>query len=151
MSERNKQLVRRAVETIWNHGEYAALGEFVASDFIMHASTPAAEFHGPEGIRQMFTELRHAFPDIHFAIEDQVAEGDRVVTRWTAQATHTGPFHGMPPTGKQATLSGIDIDRVANDKVVECWQQMDELGLLRQLGVIPTPEPTVRAADHIPA
>ena len=139
MSEQNKQLVRRAVEEIWNRGNYAVIDEFVASDFIVHASALADEIHGPEGATHFYTTLREAFPDIHFTIEDQVAEGDRVVTRWAARATHNGNFQGIPATGKQATLTGIDIDRIVNGKVVECWPNVDELGLLQQLGVIPAP------------
>jgi steroid delta-isomerase-like uncharacterized protein len=84
--------------------------------------------------------LRDAFPDVHITIEDQVAEGDRVVTRWTARGTHTGAFQGIPPTGKRGSMTGIDINRFADGKVVECWTNADDLGLLQQLGVIPTPE-----------
>jgi steroid delta-isomerase-like uncharacterized protein len=101
---------------------------------------PGEEIHGREGIKQFYATLRAAFPDIHFTIEDQIAEGDRVVTRWTARATHTGEYQGIPPTGKQFSLTGIDIDRIANGKVVECWPIADELGVLQQLGVIPAPE-----------
>lgn len=144
MSEQNKQLVRRAVEQVWNGGNLDAVDEFVASDFVIHAATPEKEVHGPEGTRQYFTMLRQAFPDLHFTIEDQVAAGDRVVTRWTATGTHNGVFQGIPPTGARAATSGIDIDRIANGKVVECWMQLDELGLLQQLGVIPAPEQVAR-------
>lgn len=144
MSEQNKTLVCRAVEEVWNQGNYAVVDELVASDLVVHASTPAGEIHGPEGVKQFYASLREAFPDIHFTIEDQIAEGDRVVTRWTARATHTGEFQGIPPTGKQGRLTGIDIDRIANGKVVECWPNADELGLLQQLGVIPTPGQVAR-------
>lgn len=139
MSEQNKHLVRRSVEEVWNEGNYAVVDELVASDFVIHASTPDEEVHGPEGAKEYFRMLRQAFPDIHFTIEDQIAEGDRVVTRWTARATHAGAFKGIPPTGVQGTITGIDIDRIANDKVVECWTNLDELGLMQQLGVIATP------------
>jgi predicted ester cyclase len=71
--------------------------------------------------------------------EDQIAQGDRVVTRWTAHARHMGEFQGVPPTGRQVTMTGIDIDRLANGKVVECWPMMDELSVLQQLGVVPMP------------
>jgi steroid delta-isomerase-like uncharacterized protein len=139
MSEQNKALVRRAVEQIWNQGNYAILDEFVTGDFVVRGSAPAEDIHGPDGVTQFYSALRAAFPDLHFTIEDQVAEGDRVVTRWTASATHTGVFQGIPPTGKQVSLTGIDIDRIVNGKVVECWPKVDELGLLRQLGVFSAP------------
>jgi steroid delta-isomerase-like uncharacterized protein len=139
MTERNKILVRRAVKEVWNRGNFAIVNELVASDIVVHASTPGDDIHGPEGITQFYTTLRVAFPDIHFTIEDQIAGGDRVVTRWTADATHTGEYQGIPPSGKQFRLMGIDIDRLANGKVVECWPIADELGLLQQLGAVPTP------------
>jgi steroid delta-isomerase-like uncharacterized protein len=140
MSQDNKMLVRRAVEEVWNQGNYDALREFVSSDIVIHLPAGSNEIHGPEGIQQFFEATRAGFPDLHFTIEDQLAEGDRVATRWSARATHTGEFEGMPPTGKQVTLSGTDIDRIANGKVVECWSYSDDLGLMQQLGAIPTPE-----------
>ena len=139
MSQLNTMLVRRAIEEVWNRGNYAIIDELVARDVVIHASQPTNEIHGPEGIEQFYATLRAAFPDIHFTVEDQVAEGDRVVTRWTARATHKGEFQGIPATGKQVSVTGIDIDRLANGKVVECWPVADELGLLQQLGVVPTP------------
>lgn len=140
MSEQNKALVRRGVENVWNGRNVDVIDEVVASDFIIHATSPDKEIHGREGVRQQFAGLRAAFPDLHFTIEDHIAEGDRVVTRWTAQGTHHGEFQGIPPTGRQVKLTGIDIDRVAAGKVVECWMNMDELGLLQQLGAIPQPD-----------
>lgn len=137
MSERNKALVRRGVENVWNGRNLDVIDEVVASDFIIHAVSPDKEIHGREGVRQQFSRLRTAFPDLHFTIEDHIAEGDRVVTRWTAQGTHLGEFQGIPPTGKRVMLTGIDIDRVADGKFVECWMNMDELGPLQQLGVVP--------------
>jgi steroid delta-isomerase-like uncharacterized protein len=140
MSEQNTMLVRRAVEEIWNGGNYALLDQFVSSDIVIHGSTPDADIHGPEGIKQFYGVLRAAFPDIHFTIEDQMAAGDKVTTRWSARATHQGPFQGIPPTGRQIRLAGIDIDRFANGKVIECWPIADELSLLQQLGGVPTAE-----------
>lgn len=141
MSHQNKMLVRRAIDEIWNRAKFDAIEEFVASDFVIHTSTPGEDIHGPEGATQFFGMLHAAFPDIRFTVEDQVADDDRVVTRWVAHGTHTGDFQGVPPTGKTVRLTGIDIDRIANGKVVECWAQSDELGLMKQLGVVPTPEP----------
>ena len=139
MSEQNKALVRQAVEEVWNGRNFTNLGAFVASDIVIHATLPEAEIHGPEGIREFYGALHNAFPDLRFTIEDQIAEGDRVVTRWTATGTHTGAFQGLPPTGTRIKLTGIDIDRIVNGKVIECWPNADELGLLQQLGALPTP------------
>jgi steroid delta-isomerase-like uncharacterized protein len=104
----------------------------------VHSSAPGEEIHGPEGVKHFYTQLRNAFPDIHFRIKDQIAEGDKVVTHWTASGTHKGQFKGIQPTGKKFTVTAIDIDRIVDGKVKECWTNMDELGLLQQLGVIPT-------------
>ena len=138
MSEHNKTLMRRAVEEVWNQGNVDILDELVASDFIIHA--PQAEIHGREGAKQYLAMLRGGFPDIHFTIEDQFADGGRVMTRWTARGTHKGAFQRIPPTDKQVRLAGTDIDRIANGKVVECWTSTDDLGLLQQLGVVAGPE-----------
>jgi steroid delta-isomerase-like uncharacterized protein len=142
MSEHNKMLVRRAIEEVYNQGNLKVVDELVSSDFIVHS--PSEEIHGPAGIKQYVSALREAFPDLHMTIDDQIADGDRVVTRWTARGTHTGTFQGIPPTGKQGSMTGIDIDRFVDGKTVECWTNADELGLLQQLGVIPGPEQVAR-------
>ncbi len=137
MSERNNLLVQRAVEDVWNKGNYSTLDQLVARDIVIHSSTPGEDIHGQDGVKQFYTALRSAFPDIRFTIDDQFAHGDKVVTRWSAHATHLGPFQEIPPTGRQVRLSGIDIDRIADGVVAECWPVMDELGLLLQLGLMP--------------
>lgn len=139
MSQENKALVRRAIEEVYNQGNLAIVDELVASDFVMHSASD--EIHGPAGAKQFVTMLREAFPDLHVTIEDQIADGDKVVTRWSSEGTHLGEFQGIPPTGKHGMMTGIDIDRVGGGKIVECWVNEDDLGLLQQLGVIPAPEP----------
>jgi steroid delta-isomerase-like uncharacterized protein len=136
MSEQNKQLVRRGVDEIWNEGHFDVADQIVAEDFVVHATTLNDEIKGRDGITQYFAALRAAFPDLTFSIDDHIAEADRVVTRWTAQGTHLGAFQGMPATGKSVRVSGIDVDRIAEGKIVECWMNLDELGLLQQLGMI---------------
>ena len=137
MSQENKMLISRAIEEMWNQGHFDVADEVLSSDFAGHSSM--AETRGPEEAKQFFASLRAAFPDIHFTIEDQIAEGDKVVSRWRARATHTGEFQGIPPTGKAGEITGITINRLANGKVVEGWTNLDELGLLQQLGVMPAP------------
>ena len=137
MSEQNKAVVRRAIEEVYNQGNLDVVEDLVSSDFVVHASSE--DIHGPDGMKQFVASLREAFPDLHLTIDDQVAEGDRVVTRWTARGTHTGPFQGMPPSGKRGTMTGIDIDRFVGGKAIECWTNADYLGLLQQLGAIPAP------------
>jgi steroid delta-isomerase-like uncharacterized protein len=140
MSQSNKALARRAFEEVYNRGDLAVVDELVAKDFVNHGSALFGDVHGPEGVKQVVAMVRAAFPDIRITVDDQIAEGDKVVTRWTARATHTGEFQGIAPTGKQGQVTGIDVDRFAGGRVVECWSSMDELGLLQQLGVVPAPE-----------
>jgi steroid delta-isomerase-like uncharacterized protein len=139
MSEQNKLLVRRAIEEIYNQGNLDVIDELIAPGFV--GRSPSEEVVGPAGVRQSVIEFRTAFPDLHMTIDDQVAEQDRVVTRWTATGTHTGAFKGIPPTGRHGKITGIDIDRIVDGKAVECWTNSDDLGMLQQLGVVPTPEP----------
>ena len=139
MSEQHKALIRRVVEEVYNGSKLDVVDEVVSSDFLIHAG--AHDIRGAGAARQYVTSLHEAFPDIHFTIDDQFADGDRVATRWTARGTHSGMFQGIPPTGKEIRMTAIDIDRVANGKIVECWTSVDELGLLQQLGVVPEPAP----------
>ncbi len=133
--ERNKELLKMAVDKIWNKGDFDSAKGIVSDDFVIHF--PREEIRGLEHIQGYFTELRNAFPDIRFTIIDQIAEEDKVATHWTAAGTHKGDFKGIPPTGQKVKISAIDIDRISDGKFVECWSNMDELGLLQQLGAIP--------------
>jgi len=136
MSEQNKAQIRRVIEEVYNRGDLGVVDELAASDLVIHASSQ--EIHGREGAKQYVAALRAGFPDLHFTVQDQIAEGDKVVTRWTARGTHRGEFQNVPATGREIRLVGADIDRVIGGKVVECWAHVDELGLMRQLGAIET-------------
>jgi steroid delta-isomerase-like uncharacterized protein len=140
MSEQNKMLVRRTIKEVWSAGKYAVVDELVARDYLGHSSTQATQTHGAEGYKQFFVAQRLAFPDIQYTVEDAIAEGDKVVVRWIARGTHRGEFQGIPATNKPGTVTGISIFRLANGKIVECWTNLDELGILQQLGIIPAPE-----------
>lgn len=135
MSERNKQISRRTFEEIWNEGNVDAVDELFAGDFVSHS--PPDGTRRPEDIKHDVNVMRSAFPDLHFTLEAQIAEGDRVATLWYARGTHEGEFEGIPPTGAQATIQGITIDRIANGKIVEGWTNWDTVGLLQELGVMP--------------
>lgn len=139
MSEQNKARIRRVIEQAYSQGDLSVVDEVAASDLVIHASSQ--DIRGREGAKQYVTVLRKAFPDLHFTIEDQIAEGDMVVTRWTARGTHKGHFQGIPATGREIRLMGTDIDRMTDGKVVECWAHVDELGLMQQLGAIGAGEP----------
>lgn len=136
MSHENKLLMRRAVAELWNQRKFDVLDTMLAADFILHS--PSQDIHGRDGVKQLFTTLHEACPDLHFTIEDLVADGDRVVTRWTASGTQTGEFQGIPATHTRVRMSGTDIDRIANGRVIECWTVSDDLGLLQQLGAFPS-------------
>jgi steroid delta-isomerase-like uncharacterized protein len=137
MSKQNKTIARRVFEDIQSQGNLALVDEIVAGDYVGH--TPLDDIHGPEGAKQFEEMLYEAFSDYQVTVEDQIAEGDKVVTRWTSRGTHKGEFQGMLPTGKQMTMSGITIFRIANGKLVEGWTNPDLLGVLQQLGAVPTP------------
>ncbi len=129
----NKAVVRRFIEQAFNSGEVAVINELVARDYVLHV---APEVRGREGMQHFVAMYRDAFPDYACTVEDQIAEEDKVVTRWTARGTQQGELMGIPPTGKQVTLPGVVIDRVADGQLVETWLHADVLGMLQQLGVV---------------
>ena len=137
--EQNKEVVRQMVEEMFNRGNLGRAGEFLAPDFVEREELPPGIPSGREGVIQLTAMLRSAFPDFRATIDDLVAEGDKVVIRQTWRGTHKGEFMGVPPTGKSVSIGVIDIIRVDGGKFVEHWGQMDTMGLMQQLGAIPTP------------
>ena len=132
--EENKALVRRWFE-VSSEEDLPALYKTVSPDFVLHDTAGDMPL---EQYKQYNTMLFAAFPDISFTVEDMIAEGDKVVTRWTMNATHKGQFGGIPPTGKRVSITGVSIDRIVAGKFVESWLYSDRLGLMQQLGVIPS-------------
>ena len=142
LSDTNKTLSRRLFEEVWNKGNLAVLNELIANDHVNSGpGTLPGLPTGPEGAKQFVMMYRNAFPDTHFTIDEQIAEADKVVTRWTASGTHKGELVGIPATGKSSTVTGINVDRIVNGKIVESWGIFDQFGMMQQLGVIPMPEP----------
>ena len=135
VEKKNKEMVRKAVDKIWNKADYSLMKEMLDDDFVIHSLDPQKELRGFEAVKQFYTQIRNSFPDIKFTITDQLADGDKVVTHWIAEGTHKGEFAGAPPTGKKFKVSAIDIDTIKDGKFTECWTNMDELGLLQQLGL----------------
>ena len=132
-------MVRRYNEELYNRGNLAAAGEWLDADYVRH--DPASPgLRGLDGMRQFVATYRQAVPDLVITIEDVIVAGDRAVYRWTGRGTQRGELMGIPPTGKQATVGGINIARFAGGKIVEEWSHWDQLGLLQQLGAIPTPK-----------
>ncbi len=137
-TEDNKALARLFYEELWNRKNLSVANELIAATYVFHMpGSPPGIPPGPEGFTQFVSVFFTAFPDVRVTIEDQVAEGDRVTTRWTSHGTHTGDLMGIAPTGKSVTITGISIDRFENGKVVESWDNFDQLGMLQQLGVVP--------------
>ena len=133
----NKAKARRFFEEVWNQGNLAVVDELVAATFVDHGLFPPVQ--GLEALKHYVEMYRTAFPDMHFTIEDLISEGDTVVARYTGTGTHQGTLLGVPPTGKAVIVTGINITCYENGKVVEGWNNFDTLGMLQQIGAIPTP------------
>jgi steroid delta-isomerase-like uncharacterized protein len=134
-AEDNRAQIRRGFEAL-NERNWTAFDALVAPEFVFHNASTTMQ--GFEAYRQFILMYFTAFPDSHFTIEDLIAEGDTVVVRYTARGTHQGNLMAIPPTGKQVSVTAIGIFRIGNGIAVEEWVNMDDLGLLQQLGVIPT-------------
>jgi steroid delta-isomerase-like uncharacterized protein len=136
--EENKVRVRRLYEEVFNQKNLAAIDDFFAPSVIDHSLPPGAP-GGIEGVRQTIAMFLGAFPDLHVTVEDSIAEGGKVVARWTLRGTHQGASLGIPPTGKQFTMPGISILCLDGGKATETWVIFDQLGMLQQLGLAPVP------------
>ncbi len=146
MSEENKAIVERVSEQAVGGGDTSVMDEFVADDFVDHSALPGTP-PGREGAKAFVRVFHAGFPDLSLTNEDIVGEGDKVVHRYVLRGTHQGEFMGIRPTGDRIEVHGIDELRVCGGKIVERWGQVDQLGLMQQLGVIPTPGPESEAAS----
>jgi steroid delta-isomerase-like uncharacterized protein len=144
-TEANKAIVRRFVDEVQSAGNIDAIDELCSSGFVNHSAPPGVPSNC-EGVKQVTAMFRQAFPDSYFTVEDMIAEGDKVATRKTFHGSHQGEFMGIPPTGQQVSIGLIDIVRIVDGQVVEHWSMGDNLGMMRQLGVIPTPEQSEEAS-----
>ena len=136
MSEQNKVIVRRMYDEVVGQGKLDLIDELVDPDVVEHEEFPGIS-PGREGVKEFFSMFRNAFPDLQFAVEDMVAEGDKVAARITIRGTHKGPFLDIAPTGKQITVDAIDIFRFASGKIVDHWGVTDQMSMMQQLGAIP--------------
>jgi steroid delta-isomerase-like uncharacterized protein len=137
MALENSQLIRRWFDQVWNQGR---------ADVIDQMSHPQTKGYGQaehgkqidmDEFKKLWSGLRSAFPDIHITIHDTIEQGEKVAARWTAAMTHIGEFLGFAPTGRSATITGISLQRWENGKIMEGWDNWDQLGLLVQLGAVP--------------
>jgi steroid delta-isomerase-like uncharacterized protein len=133
----NKQLVATFIQELFTEGDLSAVDRHLDPELINHDPPFPGAPDGPEGIRAAAAMFREALPDWHSEVEELIAEGDFVVERFTASGTHRGELMGSPPTGRVLTLRGIQMFRIENNRIVERWGRLDEMGLLRQLGLVP--------------
>jgi steroid delta-isomerase-like uncharacterized protein len=138
-NETNKATVRREIEERWNKHRMDNVDEFFTKDIVGHlnSSDPAS---GQQKMNEGLAMFLNAFPDIRLTIEDEFAEGDKVVVRFTMTGTHQGELLGIPPTGKRVSSAGVSIYRLANAKIAEIWFLTDSLTVLQQMGVVPALE-----------
>jgi steroid delta-isomerase-like uncharacterized protein len=137
-AEENKALVHRFVEEFWNEGNTATADELMAPDAEIHM--PTGEMVDLDGLKSFAGTFRESFPDWHSTFEELIAEGDRVAERWTGRGTHRGELQGIPPTGKRVEVLGSVFYRIVDGKIVEFRGQLDMMGLMQQLGAIPSPQ-----------
>jgi steroid delta-isomerase-like uncharacterized protein len=136
-AEENKAIARRHFEELWQKGDVSVADEIYAADAVGHDPMNPSHSDYPESEKQAIIRDNTAFPNPQVIIEDQIAEGDKVVTRWTFRATHSGDFMGMPPSGKRLDVTGVHIHRIAGGKIAEIWAYPDALSFMQQLGAIP--------------
>jgi steroid delta-isomerase-like uncharacterized protein len=130
-----KAIVRDYLFQVWKKNNRAAIDQYISSGYVQHArGTPP----GREGVKAFFAMVDSAFPGADYTSEDFIAEGDKVAWRWVLRGKHTGPFQGLPATGKPVAISGMSIVRVEGGQLAEHWGEQDMLGLLQQLGVLPS-------------
>ena len=135
-TEDNKAIVRRFFQEGPSKGNLAAAGELLSPNFSLHTPIPSSP--GIQGMKEIITACRAAFEHLDVTVEDMVAEGDKVAARFTACGTHKGSFMNLPPTGKPITMTGIEIFRIEDGKIAELWGEANLLGLMVQLGIVPS-------------
>lgn len=137
MSAENRVLIKRWFEEVWNKGRTSAIDDMVTSQTMIHGLGPTARDVG--AFKQFHAAYRNAFPDVKIQVDDVITEGEKVAVRWSGSGTHRGDGLGFPATGKAVRFSGMTIVRVDNGKLVEGWNEFDQLGMLMQLGIVSLP------------
>jgi predicted ester cyclase len=137
MSEQNKAVIRRLINEVWNRRAFDVADELFAPEAIIYESGVALPGAGPAVVKEGIGAICAAYPDIRTTIDDMIAADDKVVVRWSSIGTHQGVMQGIAPTNRKVAANGIAIYRFATGKVVEEWMNTDQLGILKQLGVVP--------------
>jgi steroid delta-isomerase-like uncharacterized protein len=139
MSTANKEISRRFTE-LFSTGDETLAGQILSPEVVFHGTAGDGELRGIDEMMRFVAAYRRAFPDAHSTVEDQVAEGDKVMTRWRARGTHQGQLGPITATDREFEMNGVTIERIADGRIVEVWVARDELGLLGQLGLLPHPD-----------
>lgn len=134
--EKNKILIERYFEEVWNQGKLEVLDEIIDADYINHSPGMPNPERGPQGLKPIVAGIRKAFPDLKFEIKNMVVTDEQVAIHCIMHGTHKADLFGIPPTGKVITVNQMQIERIIDGKIVEHWRQSDDLGLLQQLGQI---------------
>ena len=137
MPTENKTLVQRWFSEVWNEGRADAIDEMLADDAVIHGL--GANLQGPAEFKRFHSAYRNAYPDVTIDVDDLVAEGDMVAVRWSAIGTHRGDGLGFPATGRRAQFTGMVFVRIKDGRLVEGWNNFDQLGMLQQLGIVSLP------------
>jgi steroid delta-isomerase-like uncharacterized protein len=135
-SEQNKTIVRRLLEEPWT-GNLRVVDELIDPKYIGYDPAIPEPLRGPDGFKENVATYLAAYSDARITVDEQIAEGDKVATRWTGRGTHDGDLMGVSPTGKKVTVSGLTFSRIANGKVVEEYTNWDTFGMMQKLGVVP--------------
>jgi steroid delta-isomerase-like uncharacterized protein len=137
MSAENKAIIRRLYEEIWNKRKVELVGEIISPSHALQAPNVSGSAVGPEAYKRQLMLFFAGYPDLHFLVEDTIAEADKVVACWTLSGTHRGEYLGVPATNKKVSVDGITIHHIANGKIMDSYSNWDALGMMQQLGVIP--------------
>ncbi|MCC9001420.1 MAG: ester cyclase [Candidatus Competibacter sp.] len=129
--EANKALVRRSFEAIWSQGNLAVADEILSSDYVGHIATLPEPVRGVEAFKQLVAMYHFSFPDTRFEIQDQIAEGHKVASRWIAHGTHRGEFMGIAPSGQAMSVTGMSFHRIDDGRIQESWDDWDALSILQ--------------------
>jgi steroid delta-isomerase-like uncharacterized protein len=137
-AEESKAIMRRFWE-VWEQGNVELLDELLAPEYINHTLAAPDLPSGPQGVKEVVSMFRSGIPDLKVVIEDMIAEGDKVATRYALEGIHRGEIFGVPPTGKHLSIKSMTVERLSEGKIVEHWRVTDELDMMRQLGAIRAP------------
>lgn len=136
MSAANKNIVRRLYDEVWNERKVEVINEIISPSHALHAPNISGSSIGPEAYKRNVLLFLTGYPDLHWTIEDTIAENDKVVACWTISGTHKGDYMGIPATNKKVSVDGITIHHIAHGKIMDSYSNWDVLGMMQQLGVV---------------